>query len=1039
MQAQPAPPVLASRFERVLEDQGLPGRSVTALLVDRAGFLWIGTRAGLVLFDGYETRVFQHDLADAGTLADNSIRTLYEDRQGHLWVGTNAGGLNRLDRATWRVTRFQHDPANPRSLSHNSVYAVLEDWRGQLWVGTQEGLNRFDRATGTFERIPSDGAPDGLTHEYVMALLEDDGGRLWVATLGGGLNVRDPATGAFSARRHDPAARDSLSHDHVHALALTPEGRLFVGTRAGVDELDPERGRLSSVTAGQTVTALAVSNGTVWVAELPGNVRRLAAQPGSGVVPGPAQAVGDGDAMISAMLVDARGALWAGTFGGGLFRARASPGSPRSVPIESPLTGRPVPLDVTGVLEDARGDLVVGGFGGGVVRLPAAGGRPRGFLQDPGGMGRHDGVTCLAAGADGTYWVGAMDGLHRVDATTGRHVSFRHRPGDEATLGPGYVTAFLEDRRGRRWVGVGGSGLHQIDGDGRVVRRVSRREGHGASLADDYVTALAEAPDGALWIGTRGGLHRYDPDTTAMRRFTPGPNGAGTLGNPIVTCVLFDSRGRLWVGTGGGLSLVEPGNSPATPTVTAFTTRDGLVADDITALVEDDDGSLWVTTRAGLSRFDPATRRTVGFLAADGLPSTEFNAGAAWRGRSWIYFGTRRGVVAVARGTPFPPATPSPTVVTAILTEGGEVTGTVPAWERTDVEVPYGQWVSLRFGVLEYDGAYRHRFAYRLANDGEDRGWVDLATRRELTIHRLLPGRYVVEIRGRNSRGVLSTPAHPLVITVHPPFWQSWPVRAGALASLAAALYAGYRARTARLRRRNTELLALQAEREAAYTRLREATRHLEAVKEEERRHIGRELHDELGQDLTTAKINLYLASHAPSADAARQRLDQTAAIVDGLIERVRSLSLDLRPPLLDELGLAAALSAYVEAVASRTSARVVADVPEAGLRLSPEIEITAYRVAQEALTNALRHARASSVRVSLTIVAGVSVDVEVVDDGEGFDAEGMLRGGPRGRHLGLLGMQERVALVGGRLVVESAAGRGTRVSASLPFRDKEE
>src|SRR5262245_41576280 len=154
-------------FERLGRERGFPSETITAVVRDRTGFLWAGTREGLAVFDGYEVRVLQHSVSDPNSLSDDTVRRIYEDRSGRLWVGTDGGGLQLLDRATWRFRSFRHDPRNPRSLSHQGVYAMAEGNDGALWVGTQRGLDRMDVAAGTFERFEADpSSPSGLPNPW---------------------------------------------------------------------------------------------------------------------------------------------------------------------------------------------------------------------------------------------------------------------------------------------------------------------------------------------------------------------------------------------------------------------------------------------------------------------------------------------------------------------------------------------------------------------------------------------------------------------------------------------------------------------------------------------------------------------------------------------------------------------------------------------------------------------------------------------------------------------------------------------------------
>jgi PAS domain S-box-containing protein len=224
---------------------------------------------------------------------------------------------------------------------------------------------------------------------------------------------------------------------------------------------------------------------------------------------------------------------------------------------------------------------------------------------------------------------------------------------------------------------------------------------------------------------------------------------------------------------------------------------------------------------------------------------------------------------------------------------------------------------------------------------------------------------------------------------------------------------------------------AEEARREYA-ERLQVLSRRVVEVQEEERRRLARELHDEIGQTLTAIGISLQPMKRS-CTPAMRPHLEECIAVVDRAIQQVRHLSLDLRPSMLEDLGLVATLRWDLDRQARRVGyeARFVAD-PEV-VRLSPAVAIAAFRVAQEALTNVARHAGARRVGVTLRLRDG-SLRLAVRDDGAGFDPEATLRCAEGGRGLGLLGLRERAALLGGRLAVRSAPGRGTEVRLTVPL-----
>lgn len=215
--------------------------------------------------------------------------------------------------------------------------------------------------------------------------------------------------------------------------------------------------------------------------------------------------------------------------------------------------------------------------------------------------------------------------------------------------------------------------------------------------------------------------------------------------------------------------------------------------------------------------------------------------------------------------------------------------------------------------------------------------------------------------------------------------------------------------------------------------RLRALSRHLLNVQETERRAIARELHDELGQLLTALKTTLQTARQREPATSG-MALDEGIGLADRMLDRVRTLSLNLRPPLLDELGLGPVIRSYVETEARRAGLEVDLVIEPMETRMQPEVEIACFRVAQEAVTNVIRHARAHRIAVRLRR-SPATLELSAQDDGIGFDVPTALRPDASGANLGLLGMFERVEALGGMLSIHSAAGRGTEVRASFPLQ----
>jgi signal transduction histidine kinase len=207
---------------------------------------------------------------------------------------------------------------------------------------------------------------------------------------------------------------------------------------------------------------------------------------------------------------------------------------------------------------------------------------------------------------------------------------------------------------------------------------------------------------------------------------------------------------------------------------------------------------------------------------------------------------------------------------------------------------------------------------------------------------------------------------------------------------------------------------------------LRHLSHRLFEVEESERRRLARELHDRIGANLTALSLNLKLVRN--EWEKTSTRLDDSEKLLDSTAQLVRDVLTDMRPPGLEELGLLAALREHAEQVAQRSGFAIELRGAEPRPRLPPATEIALFRVAQEALTNIVKHAQASRVTISLHADPGL-VTLTVADDGAGFDGQAPAMAGG----MGMASMRERAEAVGARPRIESTPGRGTRVIVEVP------
>ena len=239
-----------------------------------------------------------------------------------------------------------------------------------------------------------------------------------------------------------------------------------------------------------------------------------------------------------------------------------------------------------------------------------------------------------------------------------------------------------------------------------------------------------------------------------------------------------------------------------------------------------------------------------------------------------------------------------------------------------------------------------------------------------------------------------------------------------------------------------TERKKVEEERERLFNkititqdRLKILSRKLIEAQESERRLIARELHDEIGQTLTAIKINLQSVNKITRSQKLKSHLVDSVELVEHSLQLVRNLSLDLRPSMLDDLGLIPTLGWYLNKQSQRSGIDIKMNSINLDNKLSPEVEITCYRVIQEAINNVIRHSEAKNVKVEIKIVDH-ELNIEIKDNGKGFNVIEVRKKALNGNSIGVLGMQERVELARGELSIYSSPENGTKIIASFPLNE---
>lgn len=990
--ALPANPV----FDRWTIDDGLPQNSVQAIVHGSDGYLWLATFDGLARFDGVRFTVF--DKGNSPQLPGSSVLSLREDPGGGLWLGLASGQAVRFHQGVITAFGRQHGlPGTavfglgndahgvPWFLCHDQPIRIHGAWiPGFRWFSWQE--DRFHPAA-----LPTP------TPAYDDLWWTVPDGSVWAVDTHGLHHFFGPVARTYTRDDGLPdlrirgAYRDpsgtiwALGHEGY--LARIEQGRVsrLYTTRDGLPDTwstDPSAPRhfLAIEDAGG---ALWLSGMGVWLARLADGVFTAFSNPNPS------------GGRINALLRGPEDDLWIGTDGAGLLRAREQPIRVLSIPEGLP-AGNVYPI-----LEDRSGAVWVGAWDQGLARIHHET-IDRFTVRD----GLPDAlVTALFEDHRGRLWIGTYGGLCFRE-------SGRFHPAPIPLGQPGYVvSAILEDRHGTLWFGSD-LGLWRVEGDQHLL--LTHRDG----LAADAIIALLEGRDGELWVGTSQGLSRLRNGQT-----TSWTERDGLPGN-YVRALHQDSNGTLWIGTrDGGLGRFRDG------AFTRITVRDGLFNNGVFRILEDDQGYFWMTSNKGIHRAHrrdlddfAAGRRasipSVAFDKSDGLRNIECNGGrspAGVRARNGhLWFPTQDGVAIVNPAAVRENARPPGVIIEAALLDRQ----TVPISGPITIP-PSADHLEIQYTGLSFIHATRMSFRHRL--EGIDRNWVEAGTRRAAHYSRIPPGRYTFHVMAANSDGVWSKTSAVLPIHVHPYWWQTWWFRAAAALGALGLLLGVFETRIRRLKRQRAQ--------QAVFARM------VLESQEAERKRIAADLHDGLGQNLTIAVHRAALgARECPDLPAARERLAEIESLLHDALHEVRAVSQNLRPILLEKIGLTRSLEALVRKASVASPIRFRLRLEPLDAWFSPADAIHVFRLFQEGIQNMLKHSHATEAEIVARAEPDGMACLLLSDNGRGFDPDTATTTEP-GAELGLVGMAERVHLLGGTWTCQSRPGHGTTLIMRFPVR----
>ncbi|MEM1442012.1 MAG: ATP-binding protein [Verrucomicrobiota bacterium] len=955
-------------------EDGLPIQIITSLAQTPDGFIWCGSFAGLIRFDGIRFRVFDNERFPG--LDGVLILKIFVDGEGALWLIGQAGELGRFDGD--RVTRFEQTEDFP----DGGVSKGAVDESGRLWV-----------------RCTKD-------HPF----LRHDGGGEWTPVLFQGVNaaqvdtfspVGDEASWVI-LRQGRTLKRVSLSADpepaevemegpapHFGRFFRFPDGGLGVTSTRG--NFREENGTWRPVfpialeaglQSGATNDGAATTNGTHWMADYNTGLIAFSASGRSGRL----QLGLQGENFIRSLLPDNEGNLWAAK-NDGLFRIRTT--SFRNYSVEDGLMG---PW-VHSITEDEAGTI-----------WTVSGGQLYRFHEPTGTF-----VNIKVPGQLYAMHVVSLSDNRML--VTGRNGALRLRENGLFSKLPStnYVNAVAEGKSGEVWIGHR-SGLSVYD-EGQL-KRITVVEGAKSELVEDVRvdstgSVFVSVYDEGVFQKTDEGWLNLS-DESLSRTYT-------------IDSLYVDETDMLWaISRGNELLFFEDGKWQSSPSIT------GSYPQGLRSLWSDGRGGLWIPTYRGvyqvernfaLGNTSKNKARKLAFFAGDGLGSsstTNSSTGilADRAGKLWV--ATQAGL-SVANLEQIDSASfvsnARPILEEVILDQ-------TESLEPVDVKSglslsPDNQLIELRYTATGLGDPRQAAFRYRLKNFQQP--WVDVGDLRHVFLPKPPPGNYFFELQARNSHGIWGDTTLQLPIAVQPRWLDTVYARlflSSGLMLLVALVFFWRQKRIVRKQRS-----------------MEEFSRRMIRAQEEERRSVAEELHDTIGQELIVLKAQIDMAKHSDPPATGNDLLSGFSQSLSKSIQLVKELSRGLRPALLEQTGLHSVLKTMIHEVSSAASIPIEFSSTDEVDSLGEEEQIGVFRIIQELLNNIVHHSDASEAKIEI-LRGEDGFSFEVSDDGRGFDPSE----NEHGTHgSGLASIARRLSLLSGTLEIKSEKGNGTRITFQLP------
>lgn len=813
------------QFRHITTNNGLSQSTVTAIIQDEDGFMWFGTHEGLNRYDGKSLKVYRNDPKNPRSLKHNFIHTIFKDRNGDLWIGTDQGGLLFFDQESETFSPYTYLSIDGSNYN-NRINCIAEDAEGNFWVGTfGDGLKYFNTTTKTFTGYVTDSHdPNSISNNYISDIVFDKSGNLWIATYYGGLNLFDLKTKKFTRYKHLADDPSSIGRSDVSDLLEDSKGNLWVATEGGgLNLLDKEKGTFKrflndpkdpySLAHNDVLSLAEDKNGNIWIGTRNGGISIMSGTPGRfmTLTNDENKDYSLNNNSVYSLYCDSHGNMWVGTYSGGVNFSSGIPQKFRYYKHDRNNKNSLLNNNVLSITEDHKGNLWIGTDGGGINVFNRRENKFSFIVKGEESINSNF-VLDILEDRDQNIWVGNFKGgLDCFIKSENRFVNYRL---DKESAGPNIETIgqLIEDNDGNIWIGTYGTGLSRYNRSTKTFDHFKPDPSVPGTVSHPMVFALYKDRKGNIWAGTAGGgLNLYDPATNSFIVFKHDSKDPKSISSGLINSICEDRQGNLWIGTNNGLNQFHP----ETKSFTIYRQADGLPNDVVYGIEEDRHGNLWLSTNKGLTKFNVDRKSFRNYDTSDGLQGNSFNKMASYKNaKGEMFFGGLNGF------NVFHPDSiiDNPVVPDVFITNLEILNKPVSVYDENspllkainrseEITLSYKASVfSFEFAALNFISPEKNQYAYKM--EGFDQDWIYTSTSKAIYTN-LNPGDYIFRVKASNNDGVWNAEGASLIITITPPFWQTWIFKMMIGLAVIAGVYSIFRIRLSII---NKQKVALEKE-----------------------------------------------------------------------------------------------------------------------------------------------------------------------------------------------------------------------------------